>query len=125
MSPPTTPPSPAHDWDNLATSLGYRDEYHMLYDLYVSNQLSVNQIGHKLGYSAGTISLRLKRNGLPARARGGANNTPRKLLALHYLDQRLIYSTSPFDIAHLLNCRHTTVWKYKTGKKYPPIKETP
>ena len=110
-----------HDWDGLATSLGYRDEHHMWYDLYISNLFSINQIAAKLGFSPATIAKKIEEAGLPKRSRGGANNAGKMQLRLHLLDQRLVFdSTTPY-LAKLLKCNPTTIWKYKTAKRNAPI----
>lgn len=104
------------DWMDLAISLGYKDDYQMFYDLYISHGLSMSQIGVKLGYSLGTIDRRITRLGIPKRKRGGANNMARYRRLLHLMDQRVVYSRRSEDLGKQLGCHPSTVWKYKANK---------
>lgn len=104
------------DWDSLATSFGYKSAYHMFYDLYIVNSLPFSQIAKKLGYSQAGIYRVITNLGLPKRKRGGANNAPKHRKALHMLDQRLVFNKTTTELAKLLSCHPSTVWKYKSGK---------
>jgi DNA-binding CsgD family transcriptional regulator len=109
------------DWGDLAASLGYKSDYQMFYDLYLGNNLSLSQIAKKIGYSSATIDAQLRRLGLPKRTRGGANNIAKYKRLLHLMDQRYVYQQTSSQLAKLLGCHSSTVWKYKTAQRNVPI----
>lgn len=101
------------DWDGIAKTIGFADETSMLTYFYVKEQLSIVDIGVKLGAGAATIAQRLHKCKIQTRSRGGANNSHTKTRALFRMDQRLVFSMKETDLAKLVEAHQTSVYKYK------------
>lgn len=101
------------DWNGLAREVGFRDERHLLEYFYVEERLPISVIAQKLGCGPATVANRLTKHGIPKRRRGGANNSQRLWRKLFRLDQRLVFTTSNEDLALLLHCSASVVYKYK------------
>jgi hypothetical protein len=105
-----------NNWDSLADTLGYRDEEHMLSDMYLNQGFSLSLIADKLGNGKATIRRRLSLYNIERRSRGGANNPSLRRLYLHLLDQRWVYSASKKEVAQVIEAHPSTVWKYMKGE---------
>ena len=105
-----------NSWNEIATTIGYKDEEQMLYDMYIKQRLSLITIGEKLGSGKATIRNRLIFYNIDRREKGGPNNPSQKRLFLHLLDQRYVRTTSKRDIAKLLDSHPSTVWRYLKGE---------
>lgn len=101
------------EWQEMAETLGYEDEFNMWYDLYIANELNTGVLSKKLGVSRVTVCYRMDKLGIPRRGRGGANATGKIKTKLHLMDQRLIYSTSPYILAKMLRCSYEAVYSYR------------
>jgi hypothetical protein len=89
------------NWDDLAVKIGYRNSIEMLEDLYVTQGLSLHQIGDRFGCSSHAVGRNLARRGIDRRSKGGSNNTSNQTRKLFLLDQRIVLFYD-FDKCHLL-----------------------
>jgi len=106
----------AIDWESIASIFGYGSETAMLYDLYVSQRLSVQTIASKLDTKKSTVLRRLELCNIPRRSRGGANNKSHRKELLHLLDQRFVLTAPVNEVAHVIDAHPSTVWKYVRGE---------
>lgn len=101
------------DWDALAEYTGYTDPYAMLWDMYITQGLTVRQMTGRLGLSRTAIVNKIKELGIVIRHRGGAQAAPKKHYYLHLRDQRWIFSSSLSQIAKVMRMNGTYVMHYK------------
>lgn len=108
------------DWSSLAHKLGYRSKFEMLNDMYVTQNLSLHQIGERLGCGPHCVGRNLEREGITRRGRGGRNSTPNQTRKLFLLDQRVVLLL-PFGQA-VKCCRVSTalLYKYRSLMKGEP-----
>ncbi len=59
------------DWGFLLAP-GYASDYEMLYDLYITKDWSLEQIGDFLGVNKATVRLRCERLEIPIKPKGGS-----------------------------------------------------
>jgi hypothetical protein len=78
------------DWHYLARSLGYGNKHEMLTDMYVTQALSLHQIGARLGCSPHCVGRNLQREQIDRRSKGGRNNPSYQTRKLYMLDQRVM-----------------------------------
>lgn len=105
------------DWGGIALYLGYKDEYGMLYDLYVVKKLSTREIGERVGMGQPTVLRRLRMAAIDRRPRGGPQSFQRQWYKLHLLDQRWVFLTSMKKVAKRLQVSESLVYKYKRAMK--------
>lgn len=105
------------DWDSLAHKLGYRSKYEMLHDLYVEQNLSLHQIGERIGCGPHCVQRNLQREGIDRRSRGGRNNSSNQTRKLFLFDQRFVLF-APFGIVVKVTRVSTTLlYKYRNLMK--------
>ena len=101
------------DWHGIARSLGYDSEKEMFYDLYIVEEMSLAQIGRRLGFGNTILRRRITACGINLRGQGGPNNLSRLNRKLHYADQRLIFKTPLPQVAKMFKVHAPSVWKYR------------
>lgn len=101
------------DWHGIARLCGFEDEKSMLTQFYVVEGLPVSDIAERLNCGPATIANRLTKHQIPKRSRGGANNSQIITKRLFRLDQRRVFGSPEQEIATLLDCSRSTVYKYK------------
>lgn len=101
------------DWDALAMKLGYRNRRDMLNDFYVNKNLSLHQIGDRLGCSSHCVGRNLAREGIERRGKGGRNNTSSQTRKLFMLDQRVILFYDFTPCSRAAGVSTTLLYKYR------------
>lgn len=105
------------DWDYLARSLGYLNKRDMLEDFYVTQGLSLHQIGSRIGCSPHCIGRNLKRENIDRRNRGGRNNPSNQTHKLFMLDQRVVLGGLFNLVAKHCNVSTTLLYRYRKFMK--------
>lgn len=97
-------------WNPIAETLGYRNEEHMLRDLYEEQNFSISEIAKRLGFAQNNVRRRLLICGMQLRERGGRNNLGNRVLS-ELTDEQL--SQDPRKVAAECNVHISTVFKEK------------
>jgi hypothetical protein len=101
------------NWDDLGVKLGYRNAVEMLEDFYVNQELSLHQIGDRLGCSSHAVGRNLARRGIQRRGKGGSNNTSNQTRKLFMLDQRVVLFYNFNECARVCGVSTTLLHKYR------------
>lgn len=101
------------DWDDLARSIGYRDERDMLEDMYERERMPISEIASRLGAGTATINRRLNLLGIAKRTRGGPNNEGRQAYKLFHLDQRVVLRLDLSLLARATRVSRSLCYKYR------------
>jgi hypothetical protein len=108
-------PMPEESWLPIAQALGYTGEKEMLENLYLTQQMSINEIAFVLGYAGWTVRRRLLEYNIRLRSRGGPNKQgQRKLKDLS--DDELTNLTA-LDLAAKYNVSQATVYAERRFRK--------
>lgn len=106
-----------NDWDSLARYAGYLSERDMLEDLYITQKLSMKQIGVRVGCSSHAVMHHLEKFGIDRRSRGGNNNTASQTRKLFRLDQRVVLFGDLHAVAKAAGVSVSLLWKYRKSVK--------
>jgi len=105
------------NWDDVARNAGYINERDMLENMYLGADLSLKQIGERLGCSGHAVMHHLDKWGIERRSRGGNNNTAQQTRKLFRLDQRVILFGDLNEIAKTVGVSSSLLWKYRKSIK--------
>lgn len=101
------------NWDELAKQIGYGSKRDMLEDMYLTQGLSLSDIGARLGCGTYTVNRHLNMLDINKRGRGGCNGSSYQTRKLFYLDQRIIMTHPLTQLAKLINCSSSLIYKYR------------
>jgi hypothetical protein len=101
------------NWEDLARHIGYGSEREMLRNMYVERNLSLAQIGARLGCTGHAVLRHLIKLNIDRRPKGGDNNIANQTRKLFRLDQRLILFGELKKTAKYAGVSTNLLWKYR------------
>lgn len=100
-------------WDQTAFLIGFANEQEMFKTLYVERGMSISQIATQLKVGTCTVANRLERCGITKRPKGGANSQLPQSYKLFHLDQRVVLSLPPKQVAKITGTSYAFAYKFQ------------
>lgn len=101
------------EWDQIATSIGYKDEKEMFEDLYIRCGMSIKDIADRTGFSTTAVRRHIKMHNIQTRKQGGPRSVAVQQWRLFHTDQRFVLGQPMDVVAKYLGCSKYTLYNYR------------
>lgn len=108
------------DWEYLAKKCGYACKADMLRNMYLVQNLSLSEIGTRLGCSGHSVARHLNQLGVDLRMRGGPNNFGWQTRKLFRLDQRVVLYADFEKVLTYTGVSSSVLYKFRKSMEVNP-----